>query len=142
MHASCHVNLLLAVSSPIVGVQGVTWGVSVYSCETCVLPKNFGLRPKYSRMGREWGLIMILIDGMGGLVGWTKVQGIKVAVYDADRAICRMESEHGLTWEEAEQVIAAAEAGLAEAVAEGDIGAAPVIVRPGDFDDLAAEADR
>jgi hypothetical protein len=85
---------------------------------------------------------MILIDGMGGLVGWTVVDGVKVAVYDADRAIIRMESEHGLTWREAEQVIEAAEAGLAEAVAEGDIGAAPVIVRPGDFDDIAAEADR
>lgn len=85
---------------------------------------------------------MILIDGMGGLVGWTFIDGVKVAVYDADRAILRMETEHGLTWREAEQVIEAAEAGLAEAVAEGDIGAAPVIVRPGDFDDIAAEADR
>lgn len=83
-----------------------------------------------------------MIDGLGGLVGWTYVDGVKVAVYDADRAIVRMESEHGLSWEEAEQVIEAAEAGLAEAVAGGDIGAAPVIVRPGDFDDLAAEADR
>jgi hypothetical protein len=85
---------------------------------------------------------MVLIDGMGGLVGWTVIRGIKVAVYDADAAVLRMETEHGLTWREAEDVIEAAEAGLAEAVAEGDIGAAPVIVRRGDFDDLAAEADR
>lgn len=84
---------------------------------------------------------MIVIDGMGGLVGWASVNGVKVAVYDADRASNVLQEEQGLTWEEAEQVIAAAVEGLAEAVEEGDIGAAPVIVNPADEEDIERMTD-
>ena len=79
---------------------------------------------------------MIVIDGMGGLVGWATVSGVRVGVYDADRASNALQDEQGLTWQEAEEVIAAAIAGLDEAVAAGDIGAAPVIVRPADAADI------
>ena len=79
---------------------------------------------------------MIVIDGLGGLVGWAIVSGVRVAVYDADRASNSLQDGQGLTWQEAEEVIEAAEAGLAEAVEAGDIGAAPVIVHPASVDDL------
>lgn len=80
---------------------------------------------------------MIMIDGMGGLVGWATVNGVRVGVYDADRASNALQDEQGLTWEEAAEVIAAAEAGLAESVEGGDIGASPVIVHPADAADIA-----
>ncbi len=78
---------------------------------------------------------MIVIDGMGGLVGWTRVNGHRVAVYSADRAVLEFEAD-GLSWREAEQVIDAAEQGLAEAVDAGDLLAAPIIVRSADEDEL------
>ncbi len=80
---------------------------------------------------------MILVDGLGGLVGWANVNGVKVGVYDADRASVALQEEQGLTWQEADAVVAAAEAGLAESVQGGDIGASPVIVHPADADDIA-----
>ena len=85
---------------------------------------------------------MILVDGLGGLVGWAKVSGVLVGVYDADRASLSLQDEQGLTWQEADQVVLAAEAGLAESVEAGDIGAAPVIVHPADAADIAAMIDR
>ena len=81
---------------------------------------------------------MIVVDGLGGLVGWATVNGVRVAVYDADRASNALQDEQGLTWQEAEQVIEAAEAGLAESVDEGDIGASPVIVHPASAEELRA----
>ena len=81
---------------------------------------------------------MIVVDGLGRFVGWATVNGVRVAVYDADRASNALQDEQGLTWREAEQVIAAAEAGLAESVDEGDIEAAPVIVHPAGADELRA----
>jgi len=81
---------------------------------------------------------MIVIDGLGGLVGWASVNGVRVGVYDADRASNALQDEQGLTWQEAEEVIGAAVAGLEEAVAAGDIGAAPVIVHPADAADIEA----
>lgn len=85
---------------------------------------------------------MIVIDGLGGLVGWATVNGVRVAVYDADRASNDLQDREGLTWQEADEVIAAAVAGLDEAVAAGDIGAAPVIVHPADDDDIRAMTER
>jgi len=82
------------------------------------------------------GTLMIVIDGMGGLVGWTRVRGVRVAVYSADLATIEFEDSEGMTWKEAEQVIEAAEEGLAEAVEEGDIRAAPIIVRSADEEEL------
>ena len=84
---------------------------------------------------------MIVVDGLGGLVGWAVVNGVQVGVYDADRASNDLQDGQGLTWQEAEAVIEAARVGLAEAVEAGDIGAAPVIVHPADADDLRAMID-
>ena len=81
---------------------------------------------------------MIIIEGLGGLVGWTYVRGIKVAVYSADRAKIDLERTDGLTYREAEQLLDAAEAGLDEAVESGDIEAAPIIVRSADEEDIVA----
>jgi len=83
---------------------------------------------------------MIVIDGMGGLVGWTRVNGHRVAVYSADRAAIEFEENDGMTWRESEKVIDAAEEGLADAVEHGDIPAAPIIVRAADEDELQALA--
>lgn len=77
-----------------------------------------------------------MIDGMGGLVGWAKVNGERVAVYSAERASNDLQDREGLTWKEAEEVINAAEQGLAEAVEAGDLTAAPVIVWAADEEDL------
>jgi hypothetical protein len=79
---------------------------------------------------------MIVIDGMGGLVGWAKVNGQKVAVYSAERASNDLQDREGLTWREAEEVIDAAQQGLQEAVDAGDLRASPVIVWAADEDDL------
>ena len=79
---------------------------------------------------------MIVIDGMGGLVGWAVVNGVRVAVYSADRAMLAFEESEGLTWQESEAVLEAAEAGLVEAVEAGDLAAAPVIVWTADQADI------
>ena len=83
-----------------------------------------------------------MIDGMGGLVGWTKVRGVRVAVYSADRAMLAFEERDGLTWQEAEAVLHATECGLDEAVQAGDIEAAPIIVRSADESDIEAMTER
>jgi hypothetical protein len=83
---------------------------------------------------------VIVIDGLGGLVGWTWVSGVQVAVYSHPAAVVDFEDRDGMTWREAEQVIDAAEQGLAEAVEAGDLRAAPVIVRPADEEELRALA--
>jgi len=85
---------------------------------------------------------MIVIDGMGGLVGWTIVRGVRVAVYSADRAKIDLEQREGLTYREAETLLDAAEAGLDEAVDAGDIEAAPIIVRSADEADIEAMIER
>lgn len=84
---------------------------------------------------------MIIIDGMGGLVGWTRIGDEQVAVYSAERASNDLQDREGMTWREAEGVIDAAEKGLAEAVEAGDLSAAPVIVRAADEEDLRRMAE-
>ena len=88
------------------------------------------------------GHLMIVIDGMGGLVGWTMVRGHRVAVYSADRAKIDLEEREGLTYREAEELLDAAEAGLDEAVDAGDIDAAPVIIRSANESDIEAMVER
>ena len=73
---------------------------------------------------------------MDGLIGWAKVNGERVAVYSAERASNGLQEREDLTWREAEEVINAAEQGLAEAVEAGDLTAAPVIVWAADEEDL------